>query len=63
VAGYAHDAGVSADQRREDVDDGGLAGAVGAEQREDRSLGDAQIDAVEHEVLAVGLAQAGGHDG
>ena len=55
-------AGVGADQGREDVDDGGLAGAVGAEQREDRSLGDVEVDAVEHEVLAVGLAQAGRRD-
>ena len=42
-------AGVGADQGREDLDDGGLAGAVGAEQREDRSLGDVQVDAVEHD--------------
>ena len=52
-------AAVGADQGREDLDDRGLAGAVGAEQREDRALGDVEVDAVEHEVVAVGLAQAG----
>jgi hypothetical protein len=36
--------------------------AVGAEQREDRSLGDVQIDAVEHEVVAERLSLAGRRD-
>jgi hypothetical protein len=57
VAADAHDAGIGADEGREDLDDGGLAGAVGAEQREDRSLGHVEVDAVEHELIAVGLAQ------
>ena len=36
-------------QRGEDVDGGGLAGAVRAEQGEDRSLRHGQVEAVEHE--------------
>ena len=55
-------AGVGADEGGQDLDDRGLAGAVGAEQREDRSLGDVEVDAVEHEVVAEGLAQAGRGD-
>ena len=47
------------DQRRQDVHHRGLAGAVGAEEREDRPLGDVEVDAVEHELVAVRLAQAG----
>jgi hypothetical protein len=62
VTAHAHRAGVGGDQGREDLDDRGLAGAVGAEQREDRSLGDVQIDAFEHDVVAVGLAQADRRD-
>ena len=61
-AGDAELAAVGADQGREDLDDRGLAGAVRAEQREDRALGDVEVDAVEHEVVAVGLAQAGRRD-
>ena len=62
VAGDAHRAAVGADQGREDLDDRRLARAVGAEQREDRPLGDLEIDAVEHEVLAEGLAEPGRGD-
>ena len=63
VAGDADLAGVGGDQGGQDLDGGGLAGAVGAEQREDRALGDGQVDAVEHDLVAVGLAQPGGGDG
>ena len=62
VARDADVAGVGADQRGQDLDDGGLAGAVGAEQREDRAPGDGQVDAVEDELVAVRLAQPGGRD-
>ena len=58
VAGDGQLAGVGADQRREDLDHRGLAGAVGAEQGEDRPLGDVEVDVVEHEVVAERLAQA-----
>jgi hypothetical protein len=44
------------------VHGGGLAGAVGAEQREDRSFGDLQVDAVERTRVAKRLAQAGRRD-
>jgi hypothetical protein len=37
VAGDAHLAGVGADERGQDLDDGGLAGAIGTEQREGRT--------------------------
>jgi hypothetical protein len=61
-AGDAQGARVGLDQGREDLDDRGLAGAVGAEQGEDRPLGDVEIDAVEDDVRAERLAQAGGQD-
>jgi hypothetical protein len=51
VTGDLHLAGVGADQGGQDVDGGGLAGAVGAEQREDRALGDLEVDAVEHDLV------------
>ena len=50
-------------QRRQDLDGRRLAGAVRAEQGEDRALGDVEVDAVEDDLLAVGLAQADGADG
>jgi hypothetical protein len=43
---------VGADQGGQDVHHGGLAGAVGAEQRKDRPLGDLQVDAVENDLVA-----------
>ena len=55
-------AGVGADQRGQDLDGGGLPGAVRAEQREDRSRRDGQVDAVEHDVVAERLAQPGHGD-
>ena len=39
-----------------------LAGAVGADEAEDAALFDAQVDAVERDGRAVGLAQAAGFD-
>jgi len=41
----------------------GLAGAVGAEQGQDGARADAQIDALEHRVVAVGLGESGDLDG
>ncbi len=52
-------AAVRADQRGQDLDHGGLAGAVRAEQREDGAALDVQVDALEHLVVAVGPAQPG----
>jgi hypothetical protein len=58
VAADADAAGgrVGRDEGGEDLDGGGLAGAVRAEQGEDRPLGHGQIDTVEHDLLAVRLA-------
>jgi len=50
---------VGADQGGQDVHRGGLAGAVGAEQREDGSLRNVQVDAVQHDLIAERLAQLG----
>ena len=44
------------------VERGGLAGAVGADEPEDAALLDAQVDAVERDGRAEGLAQAAGFD-
>ena len=63
VAGHPQLAAVGFDQGGQDLDDGGLAGPVRAEEREDRALGDRQVDAVEHDLVAVGLAQSGDRDG
>ncbi len=54
---------VGGDEGGEDLHGGGLAGAVRAEQGEDRSFGDGQVDAVEHDLVAVGLAQPVRRDG
>jgi hypothetical protein len=62
VARDAHLATVGADQGGQDVHGGGLAGAVGAQQRKDRSLGNAQVDAVQHHLVAERLAQPGYRD-
>jgi hypothetical protein len=62
VAGDVGLAAGRADQGGQDLHRGGLAGAVGAEQREDRSFGDVQVDAVEHDLVAERLAQAGRRD-
>ncbi len=63
VAEDAHPAAVGADERGEDLDHSGLSGAVGAQQGEDGPGGDVQVDAVEHGLVAVGLAEPGGRDG
>ena len=52
VATDGYLARVGADQGGQDLHHGGLAGAVGAEQREDRPLGDLQVDAVENDLVA-----------
>jgi len=62
VAQHARRAAVGGVQRGEDLDGGGLAGAVRAQQREDRSRRDLEVDAVEDDLLAVGLAEAGDLD-
>jgi len=52
-------ASIGADHGREDLDRGRLPGTIGAEQREDGARGDVEVDAVQHDLLAVGLAQPG----
>jgi hypothetical protein len=48
------------DQGADDADGGGLAGPVGAQQREEVALGHAQIDALESlEAPCIDLFQAG----
>ena len=63
VAGDADLAAVGGGERGQDVDGGRLAGPVRAEQGEDRALGHGQVEAVEHDLRAEGLAQAGDGDG
>ena len=58
VAGNPHLATIGADERGQDLHDRGLAGAIGAEQREDRSRSHVQVDAVEHHVVAERFAQS-----
>jgi len=62
MAGDPYLAAVGADQRGQDLNRGGLAGSVGAEQREDRSLSNVQIDAIKHNLVAERLAQPSGRD-
>ena len=57
VAGDARFRRRRRDERGKNVHRGGLAGAVGTEQREDLPLRDVQIYAVEHDLLAERLAQ------
>jgi hypothetical protein len=56
AAGDPQVPGVGVDERGEDPHHGGLAGAVRAEQREDGPGGNVEVDAVEHDVVAVRLA-------
>jgi hypothetical protein len=63
VAADVQVAGVGGDEGGEDLDGGGLAGDVRAEQGEDRSFGEGQVDAVEHDLVAVGLTQPVRRDG
>src|SRR2546421_10809302 len=58
VASNPHLATISVDERGEDMHCGGLARAVGTEQREDGSLGHVQVDAVEDHVFAKSFAQS-----
>ena len=66
----AHDVGsvhrcraaVGAHERAQDVHGGRLAGAVRAEQGGDGARLDREVDAVEHDLLAVGLAQPADFD-
>ena len=51
-------AGVRRDQGGQDLHRGGLARAIGPEQREDLTLPDAEVDPVQDDLVAVGLAQA-----
>jgi hypothetical protein len=55
-------AGVGRDEGGEDLHGGGLARPVRTEEGEDRALRDAQVDAVKHHLLAVGLGQPDGGD-
>src|SRR5664280_265594 len=54
--------GVGANQGRQDAHHRRLPGSVGPEQREDRAFGDREVDPVEHDVLAEGLAHCTGTD-
>ena len=63
VAEHGDRAGVGAAVAFEDLDQGRLAGAVGAEQREHLAARHGQVHAVERAWLAVGLAQAANPDG
>ena len=55
--------GVGLEDRGEDADGGGLAGAVGAEQSEDGAGGHGEVDAVEGVHVAEVLHQTLGEDG
>ena len=63
VAGHADRARIGGKQGGQDPDGCGLAGTVRAEQREDRALGDVQVDAVEDQMIAVGLPHPSGDHG
>jgi hypothetical protein len=58
VAGHLRAAGVGALERGEDVDGGGLAGAVRAEERKDGARRHVEIDSVDDDLVAVGLAES-----
>jgi predicted ATPase len=62
VPGDAHRPGVGFHQRRQDVHRGRLARAVRAEDGKDRSRGDVEVDAVEHDFVPVHLPQPGDRD-
>src|SRR5258705_1854551 len=62
MSGDGHGPGVRSDEGGEDVNDGGLAGAVRSEQGKHGARSDIEVDAVEDGLLAVGLAQSGGAD-
>src|SRR6185369_12797442 len=56
-------AAIGADQRRKDMNRRRLASAVRAQESEHRTFGDVEIDAVQHDLLAVRLPQPGRVDG
>jgi hypothetical protein len=62
VATHAHLARAGRDEGGQDLDCGGLARAVRAEQREDRALWDRQVDAIQHPPAAERLAEPPGRD-
>ncbi len=63
VAEHARLAGVGRQQRGEDADGGGLAGAVGSEDPVHRPCGDGQVQPVDGAGLAERLGEAPGLDG
>jgi hypothetical protein len=62
MAGDTHFATIGGHERGKNVHHGGLAGAVGAEQREDHPLRNVQIYALEYNLLPERLAQPGRRD-
>ena len=62
VTGDAHRPGVGQDQGGQDTDHRGLAGPVGAEKRQDRSLLHCQAHLVEHHVITERLAHVSSDD-
>ena len=63
VPGDADVAAVCGNEGREDFHDGGLAGAVGAEERKDGSAVDRDVDSVQYRLVVVGLLQTRRGDG
>ena len=57
-----HLAGVCANQGRQDLDHGGLARSIWTKQRKHGPLFNGQVDAVEHEIVSIGLAQTSYRD-
>lgn len=49
--------GIGRQDGGEDLDEGGLSGTVGSEQREHRASGDVQVDAVENNMVTILLGQ------
>ena len=56
-------AAIGPEKRREDLDEGGLAGPVGAEKGEDAARRHVQVDAAKHLEVAVGLHEPSDPDG
>jgi hypothetical protein len=55
---HARGAGVCLEQRGQDLDDSGLAGPVGAQQREDAAARHLEVHALQDVQLLVGLLDA-----
>jgi hypothetical protein len=62
VAGDLRLATVGGDQGRQDPHRRRLAGTIRPQEGEDRPFSDVEIEAVEHDLLAIRLAQPGGMD-